>query len=343
LRIVTVKHSVPERRVTNDAVIDAIRDRNQSQLSPSELTAVETKVRKHLALAGTEVRYLSDGRKPLEYVRDAGEQALSASQVSRSEIDFLIYAGIGRGWIEPATANAVQHLLGLSNATCFDILDACAGWLRALQVAHSFIRNGTYKRGLIVNCEVGLQRFADFDLSNPNDIDAKLAAFTIGEAATATMVSDESADDFYFRFKNFGQHYDLCMIPLDTADHFQSSGNGHQPASLKFFSQSRRLISTTLKEVIETYKSDPNLVGASYDICFGHTASEKARRLVGRRLGLAPEIQFPIQADYGNTASASLPLAMSLAIGEGRLKRGHRTLCIMGSAGITIGFAKFTF
>jgi 3-oxoacyl-[acyl-carrier-protein] synthase III len=329
--------------VTNDLVIDAIRDRNQHLLNPQELSAVETQVRRHLALAGTEVRYLSDGRKPLEYVREAGEQALSASRMQPAEIDFLIYAGIGRGWIEPATANAVQHQLGLSNATCFDILDACASWLRALHVAHSFIRNGTYKRGMIVNCEVGLQRFADFDLSNPDEIDAKLAAFTIGEAATATVVSDDTADDFYFLFKNFGQHYDLCMIPLDNAADFQPSNNGHRAASLKFFSESRKLISTTVKEVIDTYQSDPNLNGAAYDICFGHTASEKARELVGRRLGLAPELQFPIHAEYGNTASASLPLAMSLAIDQGRLRRGHRTLCIMGSAGITIGFAKFTF
>jgi 3-oxoacyl-[acyl-carrier-protein] synthase III len=330
LKILAVRHAVPDRRVTNDAVVEAIRERNRRHMDAVGLAAVETRLRRHLTLAGTDVRYLSDGRNPIHYVRDAGEQALRAAGVPARAVDFLIYAGIGRAWLEPAMANAVQHQLGVVDATCFDVLDACASWLRALQIAHSFIRNRTYRLGMIVNCEVGLERFADLDLSQADDVEAKLAAFTIGEAATATVVTDDVPDDdFYFNFKNFGQHYGLCMIPLDDG--------------MRFFSQSRQLIRTTVKEIVRAYRADSNLSGATYDICFGHTASQKANEIIGRRLGLAAEIEFQTRADYGNTVAASIPLGMSLAIQQGRLRRGHRTLCIMGSAGITVGFAKFTF
>ena len=57
------------------------------------------------------------------------------------------------GYIEPATANVFQKILKLNKATCFDILDACASWLRAIHVAHSFIKTGMYKRVMILNCE----------------------------------------------------------------------------------------------------------------------------------------------------------------------------------------------
>jgi len=330
LKIQAVKHAVPNRRMTNDSVVEAVRERNRQKMDSAQLAAVEMRLRRHLALAGTDVRYLSDGRDPIEYAREAGEQALAAAELPSRSIEFLIYAGIGRSWIEPAMANAVQHRLGLTGATCFDVLDACASWLRALQIAHSLLRTGTYRCGMIVNSEVGLQRFADLDFAQADDVDAKLATFTIGEAATATVVTaDAGDDDFYFMFKNFGQHYGLCMIPLD--------------GGMKFFSQSPELIRTTVKEIISAYRADMNLSGATYDICFGHTASQKANEIISRRLGLPAEIEFQTRADYGNTAAASIPLGMSLAIEQGRLRRGHRTLCIMGSAGITVGFAKFTF
>ena len=330
MKIQAVKHAVPDRRITNDGVVEAVRERNRQNMDAEQLAAVETQLRRHLALAGTDVRYLSDGRDPIEYVREAGEQALAAAELGSRDIEFLIYAGIGRSWIEPAMANAVQHRLGLTGATCFDVLDACASWLRALQIAHSFLRNGTYRRGMIVNCEVGLQRFADLDFSQADDVEGKLATFTIGEAATATVVTaDAEDDDFYFTFKNFGQHSGLCVIPLD--------------GGMRFVSHSAELIRTTVKEIVNVYRADENLSAATYDICFGHTASQKANEIIGRRLGLPAEIEFQTRAKYGNTAAASIPLAMSLAIEEGRLCRGHRTLCIMGSAGITVGLAKFTF
>ena len=74
-----------------------------------------------------------------------------------TEIDLLIYVGVGRGFIEPATANVFQDLIGLRSATCFDILDACASWLRAVHVARAFIASGAYRHIMILNAESGAQ------------------------------------------------------------------------------------------------------------------------------------------------------------------------------------------
>lgn len=346
MRIAAVRHAIPSTQLTNDDLLEAVRERNRHRLSGRELAAVERRLKEYLALAGTQVRYIADGgEKAIDHALDAGRRALEAAGMAPGDVDFVIYTGIGRGWLEPAMANVVQHELGLANATCFDMLDACASWLRALQVAHSFVRGGVYRRGLIVNCECGLSRYADLDIENLAALERRYAAFTVGEAATATVVDDEAPeDDFRFAFRNFGEHFRLCMIPLGNAESFLP--NGARDGDLvphKFYSLSRRLIATTIKKVVEVYEGDPRFHGQEYDICFGHAVSERAREVVGRRLGLPEEIQFPVHSRFGNTVSASIPLGMSLAVDEGRLRRGDRVLVVVGSAGISVGLGAFTY
>lgn len=345
MRIDTVQNVVPSRMVTNDMVLEEIRQANRDRLSPEDLAVVERQVTGFLAASGTKVRYLvDDNQTPLDCIVGAGRKALEHGGVQPGEIDFVIYTGVGRGWLEPATANVVQHELKLVNATCFDILDACASWLRALQVAHSLIRGGAYRRGLIVNGECGFRPYVDLDLTDPRDIEHRLAAFTIGEAATATLVSDGAFDDdFYFTFRNFGEHYDLCMIPLDNAAGFAPEDKKALPPALKFFARSPKLVATTIQKIVETFEADPKLRDDRYDIAFGHAASERASYLIGRRLGIPSDIYYSTHPNYGNTVSASVPLGLSLALADGRVRRGDKVLIIVGSAGITVALASFTF
>jgi len=345
MRIETVQHAVPTRKVTNDVVLGEIRKSNRDRLSLDSLAAVERQVTEFLAASGTQVRYLvDDGEKPLDFVLDAGRKALEHGGVQPGDVEFVIYTGVGRGWLEPATANIVQYGLKLVNATCFDILDACASWLRALQVAHSLIRSGVYRRGLIINGECGFRRYVDLALTDPRDIEHRLAAFTIGEAATATLVTDDNPDDdFYFNLRNFGEYYDLCMIPLDNVADFAPDDRTGRHAPSRFYAMSSRLVATTIQKIVETFQSDPKLRGGRYDICFGHAASERASQLIGLRLGLPYNLYYPTHSNYGNTVSASVPLAMSLALADGRVRRGDKVLVIVRSAGITVGLASFTF
>jgi 3-oxoacyl-[acyl-carrier-protein] synthase III len=345
VKILTVQHAIPSTRITNDTVIAAIRERNR-HLDASQLAQIEDQLTLHMDLAGTQVRYVADvNESALERLLCAGRNALKEAALEPGEIDFLIYTGVGRGWLEPAMANVVQYGLRLDNATCFDVLDACLSWLRGLHIAHTFIRAGVYRRGLLVNCECGLSQYAELDVVDVEDFENRIAVFTIGEAATATIVTaDDAPDDFYFVFKNFGEDYGLCMIPLENASAFMlgdSTAANRRP--LKFYSESKRLITTTLKRAVEVFQSDPRLSSETYDLIFAHAASEKANLMFGRRVGLDASKYYPTHPRYGNTVSASIPLGMSLALEEGRLQRGFKTLAAVGSAGVSIGFAAFTY
>lgn len=157
MHIRTIQHAVPSKKVTNDDIMATFRQESAHRLDPHQMATLEKQVRETLETAGTQVRYkLNTGEKAIDFVLAAGRKAIAEAGIKPQDVDFLIYTGVGRGWLEPAMANVVQSELGMPNATCFDILDACASWLRAMQVAHSLVRNGTYKCGMIVNCESSL-------------------------------------------------------------------------------------------------------------------------------------------------------------------------------------------
>lgn len=344
MRITAIEHALPTRRVTNDSVIERVREHNEGRLSPSELDTIEQTIRRTLAGAGTEIRYyIDDDERPIDFVIQAGRQALARAALAPEDVDFLIYTGVGRGWIEPATAPAIQAALGLHNASAFDVVDACAGWLRALHIAHSFMRGGTYHRGMIVNCECGFSRSdVNWTFDGVEKLEDRVAAFTIGEAATATIVEGEPADDdFYFTFRTAGEHVSLCMIPLSGVEGFLPVRGDDRYMPGRFISQSHHLIEAVTQNIVELFRREPTL-HRTYDICFGHEVSERVCDIVTRQLGVA-DVYFPTHRRYGNTVSASVPLSMSTALREGKLKRGDRVLIIIGAAGITVGLAAFTF
>jgi 3-oxoacyl-[acyl-carrier-protein] synthase III len=343
LKIASVAHAVPSERITNEWILDEIRRQSEGRVERATTEILADQVRMYLEAAGTSVRYrLAPGENGIDFAVAAGRQALQEASLDPSDIDFVIYAGVGRGWIEPAMAHAIQAALGLVNASAFDVLDACASWLRALHVAHAYLQ-GTYRTGLIVNCECGFASYGDLCLTSSEELDDRFATCTIGEAATATIVVAEPDDDFHFTFKSYGEDVGLCMIPLATLPAFRTGSISETLVPLRFSSRSRELMSSTTRRIIEAFEGDPQLRGRTYDICFGHAASDKATRVIGRKLGIPYELYYSTHPTHGNTVAASVPLGMSLALRDGRLQRGHRVLAAVGASGVSVGIATFTF
>jgi 3-oxoacyl-[acyl-carrier-protein] synthase III len=345
MKIVGVEHAVPTLRIDAAWIIDKLRRENASTWTEEDLGLLEEQVVSFLKSAGSDVKYQVSGEeKAVDFAVAAVRGVLETSGTRPKDVEFLIYAGVGRGWLEPATANVIQSQAGLGGATCFDLLDGCAGWLRSLQVAHSLIRSGAYRRGLIVDCECGFSSLGQWRFESLKDLQRYLATYTIGEAATATLLSDDNPDDdFYFKFANFGEHSDLCMIPLAHYRQFLPHPPDRAYLPQKFFAESKELLSVTTRKLVDLFLSNSRLMSERHQICFGHSASEKASELVRKQLKIPSAVYYRTHARYGNTVSASVPLGMSLAIREGRLSRGEKVLVIVAASGITVGLASFTF
>lgn len=343
MKIRAIAHALPSRLVTNQDWIDEILAASRESLAPAELAELETGLVGLYEKVGAISRYhRADGERAIDFGLAAARQALDRAGLSPKEIDLLIHVGVGRGFLEPATANVFQSTLGLVNATCFDLLDACASWLRGLDVAWHMLSSDPYRNAMILNCEFNVSEYFSPVIESLGEFKQMESSVTIGEAATATIVSRGSRKrDYFASFRSFGGASGLCQIPLPHANQF--SMNGDQPRSMRFLANALALNGAVIRQLERHYWSEERLWKQEYDVSFGHSAGLPATRRVANKLQLDPDKHYEIFPIYGNTVSASLPLAMSLAFAEERLKRHHRVLLIMGSAGVTTAFCRFEF
>ncbi len=196
---------------------------------------------------------------------------------------------------------------------------------------------------MIVNCECATANLAPWDVGNGDNIERSLAAYSIGEAATATVVRGDKDSDLYVAMRSFGEHCDLCMIPLASARSFMPSFDEGRDAPNRFYSDTEQLFRKTIQHLRDTFYSDPVLPGREHDVFFTHAATAKTGAFAKRKLGISQGRWYCTHTRYGNTVAASVPLAMSCATDDGVLERGSRLLAIVGSAGISVGFLSLTY
>lgn len=343
MKILSIAYALPSKKVTNEDLINEIFARNRGRFDSGEEEVLREKLNRFFKMSGTQTRFhRADGERALDFALAAGNAAIAKAGVNREDIDLLIYAGVGRGWVEPATANLFQSELGLRSATCFDVLDACASWIRSLVIAKTFLDQNVHRLVMILNCECNFREYANFDIASAQDLENSFSAFTIGEAATATLVGPgDSEDDTFFSFKTWGEKHGLCKITLPNADDFSTNGNHLKPMS--FFTAPSELLSFTIRKLVSHYKETQVLASRVYDIIFGHAVSVSSTARAVALMGVDPDRVFDTHARFGNTVSASLPLGLAVAEAEGRLQRGMRVLLVMGSAGVTTAFSSFEY
>lgn len=342
MKILNISYALPSRRVSNEEIIKQVIDRNRQYLSDSEQHTIESRIRRFFKMSGTQQRFhRGSGERSADFAVKAGRQAMDRAGVRPEDVDLLIYAGVGRGWVEPATANLFQSELGLKSATCFDVLDACASWIRSLSIARSFLAQKIYKLVMIVNCEFNFREYANFDIRSAQDLENSFSAFTIGEAATATLVTSSEGDDSFFSFKTWGEKHGLCKITLPNAEDFSSNGEGLKPFS--FFTSPSELLSFTIRKLVTHFRESSAIASKIHDLVIGHAVSVSSTLKTVKLMGLDVSKVFETHSRFGNTVSASLPLALSVAEDEGRLVRGNQVLLLMGSAGVTTALASFRY
>lgn len=348
MRFVSVKHKLPSRVITNEEVLEQLQRRGSTCLTDAALDAFVARTRKAFELAGTDVRYqLAEGERPYDLCTEAGLQALREGGVQPEDVDLLIYASIGRGFIEPATANVFQDLLGLRNATCFDVVDACASWLRAVDVAEKFLRRSDKCRHVLIITGEFISKYAyRYNIRSEDEFEHWFPGVTVGEAATATLLSrDDDAHDFASEFRTWGERRALCMIPLENYEDYlgaQVPGD-RRLAPLQFASFGGELLQIGAGKLVTHFRQAVDFNSLDYDLIFGHPASDAICSTIGRRCGLDfGGFQFT-HGLYGNTASSSVPLAMSTARQNQRLLPGSRVLVLFASAGLSTVLMRFVW
>ena len=343
MRILSVKVAIPSRQVTNQDILTLLHRHSQDTFS-GDLEIALDRVERLLDRSGAESRYwLDEDESPLDLIAGAVDQALHEAALKPGEIDLMIYAGVDRGFLEPANAYFVAQALNLDRVHCFDVLDACNGWSRALLLVHSLFKSGMYKRAMIINSEFNMFEGGTiypktFRLNRLEELEYSFAGYTLGEAAAVTVLdheADHEADhNWEFHFVSRPDLADLCSVPeIGYQRYSRPSERTGRNGVMAFYSYSRELFDQGMGELIrlvgelETDTDEINII-------FPHAASKRAWELGADILGLKHLMYF-IYPQYGNLVSASVPAGMALALEDGSLSRGDRILALVGSAGMS--------
>lgn len=346
MRIDSIGVRIPTKKVTNDDILTWLEEHN-IEIPSILLKTYQRIVKGLLKMAGSEVRFIRDpgkNEKASQFIFGAISDALEKASLSKNDVDLLIYCGVGKGFLEPANAYFYAQQMGMS-CSCFDIVDACMSWIRALEISYEFFKSGRYRHIMIVNGEFNSHHgFPDnFKIRNLRQVEYTFPTYTIGEAASATLLSD-SPQEWKFAFKSLPELADLCTIPLDGYEDFVApSGRLGRNGLNNFVSYGREMFDAAKRYLVPLVKQ---LVGDldDPDIYFPHAASDAAYLSASRDMRLPIDKMFAkVFPSYGNLVSASIPVAMHMALGEGRLKRDNKVVFCPASAGMVYSAVSFAY
>jgi 3-oxoacyl-(acyl-carrier-protein) synthase III len=278
--------------------------------------------------------YASPNHVSSDLAARAGKMALQNANVDPSDIDILIYASASQDIIEPATANIVQEKIGCFNSHIFDVKNACNSFINALDIAYSFIISERANRILVTTGEI-LSPSINWKIKGMKELDRKLAALTLGDGGGACLVEASKESDrgiFPGRFYSDGSHWELSTILAGGSLMKNDTSRMYfECESIKLQALATKVLPKLILQVLD------DIGWSLHDIKLAvpHQVSLKATQI------LCEIINFPIDRcvvtldKVGNTAAASIPIALSLAIGESRTAQNDKILLIGGAAGFS--------
>ncbi len=319
--------SLSDRVVDNDDVLRKI-ERNYRG-APREFAKIKRIINQMFSLTGTDKRYFPDeGKRAVDYCVNSIHKCMDHAQKSTDLIDVLIFGGIGREYLEPATAMEVANKLGLENVYGFDVTSACVGFVEATHMATLILQTHSDKH-LAVACTSEYNEAAmDFDIQSREDLNFKGAGLTLSGGAAAwvlskTPFSGEHARIVGFHNEAFPEHCDACHLKL--GGKFLSDGNKIFNAGLKHMPSA---ITKMLEEV--------NWTTEELSFIAFHQPSNDLLTKIADEINVPHDKITRLHHLYGNSATATTPISLNYLVENNLLKRGDKVLVATGAAGFAI-------
>lgn len=257
------------------------------------------------------------------------EQAALAAREALAEggpPDVILNASVTPVQLLPDSSVFVQEALGLAGIPSFSIHASCLSFLVGLNTAAHFASSGTWRRILVVSSETGTG-FRNFD--EPE------SAALIGDGAGAAVVEPGDGRWLGFAMETYPEGADCAEFRgAGTRSPPNDSPPGHNLFTMKGH-RAYRLASVHLSRMIPALLDQHGLRASEVDLVVPHQMSGPGIRAF-RRAGFHEDQVMNIIADYGNCIAASIPMALAMAVEDGRLKRGDTVLLVGTGAGLSV-------
>ena len=260
----------------------------------------------------------------------ASLKAISDAGISPLDIDLIITSTVTPDHLFPSTSCYVQEKIGATNAGAFDVLAACAGFVYALSIAHGFVAAGTMNCVLVIGAEC-LSKFTDYT--------DRTSCILFGDGAGAAVVQKTSSKSEILSFVlgADGSNTDILILP---------GGGSRNPPSKKTVDEGLHYMRIKGKEVFKMATNNlVSLVNSTLDKCgmtlgdidliVPHQSNLRIIKASMKKLAMPMDKVYVNIDRYGNTSSASVPIALSEIKESGRLKQGDLVLLATLGGGLT--------
>lgn len=320
-RILGVGHYVPERVVSNNELSEMMDTNNEWII---ERTGIKTR---HWFTPGVDtVTSLS---------KKATEMALERAGVTAEEIDFIVFATVTPDYFIPGNGVLLQRELNFGNIGALDIRNACSGFIYGLSIADQFVKTGMYNKVLVVGAEI---QSSALDKSDEGRSSAVIFADGAGAVVVGAAEGDhqgilsthlhsqgQHAEELYC--KDPGSSRDIRLSPelIDSGSFFlKMNGNAvFKHAVVRFM------------EVIEEALDHNGLDKSAIDLLVPHQANLRISQYIQQKLELPDDKVFINIMHMGNTTAATIPIALSEAWEQGKIKDGDLICLAAFGSGFT--------
>jgi 3-oxoacyl-[acyl-carrier-protein] synthase III len=315
--IVGTGSALPRRRVTNDELAETV--------DTSDAWIVER--------TGIRARHIAgEGETTASLATEAARRALAEAGIAADAVDLIVLATATPDQTFPATATKVQDALGITDCVAFDVAAVCSGFLYALTVADSMIRGGVARTALVIGAET-FSRIVDWE--------DRATCVLFGDGAGAVVLTRGEDGETTGRPRGVlatalhadGRHNQLLYVdggPSTTG----TVGKLRMRGSEVF-----RHAVTNLAAVLEEAIAKAELTVADIDWVVPHQANRRILDATARKLGLSPERVVVTVDEHANTSAASVPLALDVAVRDGRIHAGDVVVLEAMGGGFTWGAA----
>ncbi|MEO5776097.1 MAG: beta-ketoacyl-ACP synthase III [Flavobacterium sp.] len=314
---------VPDNVVTNDD-LSKIIDTNDEWIQ--ERTGIQE--RRHI-VRGQDTT-TSMGVK-------AAKIAIERSGLSNDDIDFIVFATISPDYYFPGPGVALQKELGLKTVGALDVRNQCSGFIYALSVADQFIKTGMYKNILVVASEV---QSLGLDMSTRG----RSVSVIFGDGAGAALLtrSDDDSGILSTHLHSEGEHAkELAVLApgmggrwiTDILAENNPDDESYFPYMNGQFVFKHAVV--RFSEVINEGLQANNLQVSDIDMLIPHQANLRISQFIQKKFGLSDDQVFNNIQKYGNTTAASIPIALTEAWEQGKIKKGDTVVLAAFGSGFT--------
>ena len=314
-RIAGTGRGLPEKILTN-------RDLEKMVDTTDEWIVSRTGIqRRHIA---------AEHETNLDFCEQAARNAMQAAGVGPGDIDLVIVGTTTPDQVFPNMGCLLQQRMGLRECTAFSLEAACTGFIYALDIGDKFIRSGAAKHALIVGGET---------LSRMTDWSDRSTCVLFGDGAGAVVLEASSEPGIISTHLHAdGQYADLLYFPSGVSkkpQDFLARRDFIRMKGSEVFKVAVKKLGEIVVEALEANKMPPEKL----DWLVPHQANLRIIEATARKLKMPMERVILTVQDHGNTSTASVPLALDVAVRDGRIKRGQTILLEAFGGGFTWGAA----